>query len=65
MHNPLHILGGAYGMIISIVIMAIISILIGMMGEEIKYWDGKPMDHSNLIPIVVLIIALTSFLAIL
>ena len=52
-------------MIISIVIMAIISILIGMMGEEIKYWDGKPMDHSNLIPIVVLIIALTSFLAIL
>lgn len=65
MQNLLHTLGGAYDMIIAIVIAATISILIGMIGKEVKYWEGKPMDNTNIIPIVILIMALTAFLSIL
>tara|TARA_R100000152_G_C6770043_1_gene196076 strand:- start:437 stop:595 length:159 start_codon:yes stop_codon:yes gene_type:complete len=52
-------------MLIYFIVGAIITILICMMGEDFKYWKDKPMDHTNFIPIVILIIALTSFLAIL
>ena len=52
-------------MVIAIVIAATISILIGMSVEESKFWEGKPMDDSSMIPIIVLIIALTTFLSIL
>ena len=42
-------------MVIAIVIAATLSILIGMAVEESKFWEGKPMDDSNMIPIIVFV----------
>lgn len=50
---------------ISIVIGGVIAIFVGWIAKDVLYWADHPMDHSNLIPLVILIMALGMFLALL
>ncbi len=43
---------------ISIVFGVVIAIFAGWMIEDVSYWKDYPMDHSNLIPLGILIAAL-------
>jgi len=57
-------LGGLF-MWISIVIGGVIAIFLGWMARDVLYWKGYPMDHTNLIPLSILVLALGIFLALL
>ena len=50
---------------ISIVIGGVIAIFIGWMVHDVLYWADHPMDHTNLIPLAILILALGMFLTLL
>jgi len=50
---------------ISIVIGGVIAVFLGWMVRDVFYWQGYPMDHSNLIPLSILVLALFMFLALL
>tara|TARA_R100000030_G_C3158190_1_gene100005 strand:+ start:191 stop:349 length:159 start_codon:yes stop_codon:yes gene_type:complete len=50
---------------IAIIIGGVIAIFIGWMAQDVLYWQDYPMDHSNLIPLVILVMALSMFLALL
>ena len=50
---------------ISIVIGGVIAIFAGWMVRDVLYWADHPMDHTNLIPLAILILALGMFLTLL
>lgn len=50
---------------VDVIIIGVIAIFIGWMIREVVYWADYPMDHSNLIPMAIMVIALGIFLALL
>tara|TARA_A100001015_G_scaffold319967_1_gene444699 strand:- start:1052 stop:1210 length:159 start_codon:yes stop_codon:yes gene_type:complete len=48
---------------VSVILGAVVAIFLGWAVQDVLYWKGYPMDHSNLIPLAILITAIGMLLA--
>ena len=48
---------------ISVILGAVVAVLLGWMVQDLFYWKDYPMDHTNLIPLGILITAIAILIA--